>query len=242
VSLRDLTTAELRAAFNGDDYRAVEPPPRYDTAEAVDDALAAVQARWDHGDAPYDPDVLAIIRAAETMRAKLYGPDGDGPMPVLAERELGQLIDEHDRATAMADRLAEVIARVTGVEVGEHSNMNDPWENALQAATEYAETTETAGNLAYTAAESAWAAATGRAATPDEFVILRKVADAVWAERVPTADAYERACAALAKHRERADAAEAEVKRLRAVLGELATAALETIVKTTQQAVASDAT
>lgn len=47
--------------------------PKYDTAEAVDDALSAAKARWDHGDAPYDPDVLALIRAAEAMRAALYG-------------------------------------------------------------------------------------------------------------------------------------------------------------------------
>jgi hypothetical protein len=57
--------------------------PEYNTAAAVDDALAAVQARYDHAYAPYDPDVLALIRAAEAMRAKLYGPNGDDPMPVF---------------------------------------------------------------------------------------------------------------------------------------------------------------
>jgi hypothetical protein len=36
----------------------------------------------------------------------------------------------------------------------------------------------------------------------------------------PTADAYEAACRALEKHRQRADVAEAEVKRLRALVGE----------------------
>lgn len=53
------------------------PAPKYDTAEAVDEALSAAKARYDHGDAPYDPDVLALIRAAETMHAKLYGPGSD---------------------------------------------------------------------------------------------------------------------------------------------------------------------
>jgi hypothetical protein len=57
--------------------------PSYDTAAAVDDALSAVKARFDHGDAPYDPDILALIRAAEAMREKLYGPAGDDPMPVF---------------------------------------------------------------------------------------------------------------------------------------------------------------
>lgn len=62
---------------------AVDEPayvPTYDTAAAVDDALTAVKARFDHADAPYDPDVLGLIRAAETMRDRPYGtrpaPDG----------------------------------------------------------------------------------------------------------------------------------------------------------------------
>lgn len=49
-------------------------PPAYDTPEQVDQALAAAKARFDHADAPYDPDVLELIRAAETMREQLYGP------------------------------------------------------------------------------------------------------------------------------------------------------------------------
>jgi hypothetical protein len=55
--------------------------PSYDTAEDVDDALSAAKARFDHGDAPYDPDVLGLIRAAEAMREKLYGPVAGDPMP-----------------------------------------------------------------------------------------------------------------------------------------------------------------
>lgn len=57
--------------------------PDYTTAAAVDDALDAARARFDHAEAPYDPDVLALIRAAEAMRATLYGPGGDDPMPVF---------------------------------------------------------------------------------------------------------------------------------------------------------------
>ncbi len=82
--LTDNDVAEVMAAsFGGDDGKDREHLPRYETADAVDDALAAVKARWDHGDAPYDPDILALIRAAETMRAKLYGPVADDPMPVF---------------------------------------------------------------------------------------------------------------------------------------------------------------
>lgn len=57
--------------------------PAYETAAAVDEALAAARARFDHAEAPYDPDVLSLIRAAEAMRAKLYGPVGADPMPVF---------------------------------------------------------------------------------------------------------------------------------------------------------------
>ena len=55
----------------------------YDTAAAIDDALAAAKDRYDHAEAPYDPDVLALIRAAETMRVKLYGTVDHDPMPVF---------------------------------------------------------------------------------------------------------------------------------------------------------------
>lgn len=51
----------------------------------------------------------------------------------------GETIRDRDRAQSLADQLAAAIERITGVEIGEHSNANDPWENALQAATEYAD-------------------------------------------------------------------------------------------------------
>lgn len=50
-----------------------------------------------------------------------------------------QTLRERDQYHAIADELAELIARITGVQIGEHSSMNCPWENALQAGTEYAE-------------------------------------------------------------------------------------------------------
>lgn len=49
----------------------------------IDLAIAGAKARFDHADGPYEPDVLALIRAAEAMREKLYGPVGDDPMPVF---------------------------------------------------------------------------------------------------------------------------------------------------------------
>jgi hypothetical protein len=41
-----------------------------DLAE-IDQAIAGAKARFDHADAPHEPDVLALIRAAETMRTEL---------------------------------------------------------------------------------------------------------------------------------------------------------------------------
>lgn len=39
---------------------------------------------------------------------------------------------DRDRYHEMADELADAIAKHFGVEIGEHSNMNCPWENALE--------------------------------------------------------------------------------------------------------------
>jgi hypothetical protein len=39
----------------------------------IDAALDGAKDRWDHADAPYNPDMLALIRAAEAMREQLYG-------------------------------------------------------------------------------------------------------------------------------------------------------------------------
>jgi hypothetical protein len=48
----------------------------------IDAAIAGAKDRFDHADAPHNPDVLALIRAAETLRAAIepavyaYGPEG----------------------------------------------------------------------------------------------------------------------------------------------------------------------
>ncbi|MBN9092047.1 hypothetical protein [Pandoraea pnomenusa] len=59
------------------------------------------------------------------------------PLGVIAapvnggERELGQVIDERDQYHDAAEKLADAIAKHFGVEIGEHSNLNCPWQNAL---------------------------------------------------------------------------------------------------------------
>ena len=48
----------------------------------------------------------------------------------MTEREILELIAERDLAEEAADRLAYAIAPVEVI--GEHSNCNDPWANALE--------------------------------------------------------------------------------------------------------------
>lgn len=60
-----------------------------------------------------------------------------------AERDMDQLIGERDHAQDMADKLADALATLLGVEIGEHSNMNCPWEQALEAFEERAASTVT---------------------------------------------------------------------------------------------------
>ena len=50
-----------------------------------------------------------------------------------SERKIGSLLRERDEAVDMADTLAEAIAGLLGVSIGDHTNANDPWQNALAA-------------------------------------------------------------------------------------------------------------
>lgn len=61
---------------------------------------------------------------------------GGAPKAVAATecRSCDQLMTERDNAEEQADKLADCIAGLLGIEIGEHSNMNDPWQNAIDAA------------------------------------------------------------------------------------------------------------
>lgn len=50
------------------------------------------------------------------------------------EKIVLEIIEERDRAETYADELSTYIEMITGEPVGEHSNLNNPWENALDAA------------------------------------------------------------------------------------------------------------
>jgi hypothetical protein len=49
------------------------------------------------------------------------------------EGEIDRLIDQRDNAEEWADRLANAIAQHFDVDVGEHSSLNNPWNEALTA-------------------------------------------------------------------------------------------------------------
>lgn len=49
----------------------------------------------------------------------------------VRDAEMGELIAQRDRAEDWADQLAQSIASHTGIDVGEHSNGNNPWANAV---------------------------------------------------------------------------------------------------------------
>lgn len=53
------------------------------------------------------------------------------------DRAFGEAIDQRDRYHEVADDLAGHIAAITGVDIGEHSSANCPWQNAIEAAEEY---------------------------------------------------------------------------------------------------------
>ncbi|HGM6720242.1 TPA: hypothetical protein ACKQC2_001083 [Stenotrophomonas maltophilia] len=53
------------------------------------------------------------------------------------ERAHGNTIDQRDRCEEVADELAARIASITGVDIGEHSSANCPWQNAIEAAEAY---------------------------------------------------------------------------------------------------------
>lgn len=53
------------------------------------------------------------------------------------DRALEGVIDRRDRYHETADDLAGHIASITGVDIGEHSSANCPWQNAIEAAEKY---------------------------------------------------------------------------------------------------------
>lgn len=59
--------------------------------------------------------------------------DKDMPFLLLKEQNAHEkTLEQRDHASDKADQLAYKIAEFAGVDIGEHSNLNCPWDNALE--------------------------------------------------------------------------------------------------------------
>jgi hypothetical protein len=89
-------------------------------------------------------DVLMVSDRAVTDEdgsGEVYAaPPAQQPAQVYLDgldRALGEAIDQRDSYHEVADDLAGHIAAITGVDIGDHSSANCPWQNAIEAAEEY---------------------------------------------------------------------------------------------------------
>ncbi|WP_452093522.1 hypothetical protein, partial [Bacillus altitudinis] len=89
-------------------------------------------------------DVLMVSDRAITDKdgsGEVYAvPPAQKPAQVYLDgldRALGEAIDQRDHYHEVADELAARIAAITGVDIGEHSSANCPWQSAIEAAEEY---------------------------------------------------------------------------------------------------------
>lgn len=63
-------------------------------------------------------------------------------LEVIKKSELDKIFEERDFNHERADDLAEAISRMTNRAIGEHSSINDPWQNALEYAEQYVQEVE----------------------------------------------------------------------------------------------------
>jgi hypothetical protein len=102
-----------------------------DIAEAnrLDAAFRAGRQRAEELGKTLDPRVADAVltayrRSAPPDQSVAFHREEAAHMITLAER---------DRAEEWASNLAGAISEMTGVDIGEHSNLNNPWANALDA-------------------------------------------------------------------------------------------------------------
>ena len=74
-----------------------------------------------------------LVRGQNPVVLELYAHSAPA-QPVAVSDDLDmQTIRERDYNAEMADKLAEAISKHFGIDIGEHSNMNCPWHEALEA-------------------------------------------------------------------------------------------------------------
>lgn len=131
-----------------------ESPHKAAWCGALDDALSFAETIEKDADAAYEAALAARQPVGEPNFAACCAEGGGSvagcscvnPNHVFLasqasltaeERAHGETIDQRDRCEEVADELADHIARITGVDIGEHSSANCPWQNAIEAAEEY---------------------------------------------------------------------------------------------------------
>nr|WP_023596477.1 hypothetical protein [Pandoraea pnomenusa] len=119
----DLTSPVTAGALRG--WEAAQSAGQEAVALTDEEILAIAVHHFKNG---YDNSPKALSAFCDCVRSVItvYAPTVNG-----GERELGQVIDERDQYHDAADKLAGAIAKHFGVEIGEHSNLNCPWQNAL---------------------------------------------------------------------------------------------------------------
>lgn len=85
-----------------------------------------------------DIEVARGSKGGVNIRPVYAGPaQADQEYLESLDRALEGVIDQRDRYHEIADDLAGHIAAITGVDIGEHSSANCPWQNAIEAAEVY---------------------------------------------------------------------------------------------------------
>lgn len=116
--------------------------------------------------------------APKCTRCEYIGKCDCEPAPAAqadsdAERALDQAMRERDAYHEMADKLADGIAKYFGEEIGEHSNLNCPWRNAVELIEEAGGTpVEILGARLI----DAWCAANGKQIPWDKAVEITAIA------------------------------------------------------------------
>lgn len=89
--------------------------------------------RWIDDRKGRDPETDALIEYIEKLRAALAAaaPKAQAEPRPTDDELWDQTLRERDHAQEMADTLAEAIGKYFDAEIGEHSNQNCPWHEAL---------------------------------------------------------------------------------------------------------------
>jgi hypothetical protein len=109
--------------------KATRTPPAHSIVHEPFDA----ENRPDYEDGSMDwwQDAITNMLGAAHEHYRKQVENAPATQVQNSEFEIWQLVSERDSATEWADKLAHAIAERLGVDIGEHSNANNPWQEAL---------------------------------------------------------------------------------------------------------------